>query len=95
MLELLSDVAGLLSGICLLVTAWRNDGLLGFIERMRAVVGEARTLGVADAKTDKVLDGLQAELNRWTWLDRWSLRLGAALLVAAFGLKMAHNFPGG
>lgn len=95
MLELLSDVAGLLSGICLLVTAWRNDGLLGFIERMRAVVGEARTLGVADAKTDKVLDGLQAELNRWTWLDRWSLRLGAALLVAAFGLKMAHNFLGG
>lgn len=54
-----------------------------------------RTLGVADAKTDKVLDGLQAELNRWTWLDRWSLRLGAALLVAAFGLKMAHNFLGG
>lgn len=95
MLELLSDVAGLLSGICLLVTAWRNDGLLGFIERMRAVVGEARTLGVADAKTDKVLDGLHAELNRWTWLDRWSLRLGAALLVAAFGLKMAHNFLGG
>lgn len=95
MLELLSDVAGLLSGICLLVTAWRNDGLLGFIERMRAVVGEARTLGVADAKTDKVLDGLQAELNRWTWLDRWSLRLGAALLVAAFGLKMVYNFLGG
>lgn len=92
MLEGLSDVAGLLSGICLLVTAWRNDGLLGFIERMRAVVDEARRLGVADAKTDKVLDGLQAELNRWTWVDRWSLRAGAALLLLSFALKMAHNF---
>ena len=37
------------------------------------------------------LAGLQSELNRWTWVDRWSLRLGAALLFAAFVLKMVHN----
>lgn len=91
-LETLSDISGLLSGICLLITAWRNDGLFGFIDRMRQVVDEARKQGVADAKTDKVLDdGLQAELSRWTWLDRWSLRLGATMLVFAFVLKMIHT----
>jgi hypothetical protein len=90
-LETLSDIAGLLSGVCLLVTAWRNDGLFGFIDRMRKIVDEAKAQGLADAKADKVLDGLQAELSRWTWLDRWSLRAGAALLLTAFMLKMIHN----
>ena len=90
-LETLSDLAGLLSGVCLLVTAWRNDGLFGFIDRMRKIVDEAKAQGLADTKTDKVLDGLQAELSRWTWLDRWSLRVGAAMLFTAFVLKMIHN----
>jgi hypothetical protein len=90
-LETLSDLAGLLSGGCLLITAWRNDGLFGFIDRMRTIVDEAKAQGFADARADKVLDGLQAELGRWTWLDRWSLRLGAAMLLGAFVLKMIHN----
>ena len=90
-LETLSDVAGLLSGVALLFTAWRNDGLFGFIDRMRAVVDEAKAQGLADSKTDKVLEGLRAELDRWTWLDRFSLRFGAGMLFAAFLLKMIHN----
>jgi hypothetical protein len=90
-LETLSDLAGLLSGVSLLITAWRNDGLFGFIDRMRKVVDEAKAQGLADTKTDRVLDGLQAELGRWTWLDRWSLRVGAAMLFIAFVLKMIHN----
>ena len=93
-LETLSDVAGLLSGLCLLFTAWRNDGLFGFIDRMSKVIDEARAQGIVDAKAAKVLDGLQSELGRWTWADRWSLRLGAALLVATFLLKMMHNACG-
>lgn len=93
-LETLSDIAGLLSGVLLLVTALRNDGLSGFIDRMRAVVDEARTQGVADAKADKVLEGLQSELGRWGWIDRWSLRAGAALLLIAFALKTIHGACG-
>jgi hypothetical protein len=61
---------------------------------MRKVIDEAKAQGVADAKSDKVLDGLQSELSRWTWADRWSLRVGAALLLGAFALKMLHNVCG-
>lgn len=70
-LETLSDVAGFLSGVLLLVTALRNDSLSGFIDRMRAVVDEAgKKNALADVKADRVLEALQSELSRWNWIDR-------------------------
>jgi len=93
-LETWSDLAGLLSGFALLVTAWRNDGLSGFIDRLRSVVSEAKAIDQVDAKADKVLSGLESELGRWTWVDRWSLRVGALALLLAFVLKMIHNACG-
>lgn len=104
-LEAWSDALGLLSGVALLVTAWRNDGLYGFVDRLRAAVAEAgkgqqagtpeplsATRSVAaepDKMASSVISALEAELTTWSWVDRWSLRMGAFLLLLSYGLKVA------
>lgn len=39
-----------------------------------------------------IVKGLEEELTKWTWIDRWSLRAGAGLLVAAYLLKLMHQW---
>lgn len=90
-MEFWSDLCGLFSGFALLVTAWRNDGLYGFIDRLKVAVKNASTAGTADAKAAAVVSGLEGELSKWTWIDRWALRAGALFLIAAFVLKMVNN----
>jgi hypothetical protein len=91
-LEHLSDLLGFASGIALVVTAWRNDGLNGFIDRFRQSVDETKRAGVTpDKKAERVIQGLEQELTKWTWIDRWSLRAGAGLLVLSYALKVVHN----
>lgn len=83
-----SDLCGLLSGLALVVTAWRNDGLYGFVDRLRAAVDAAKARASADEMAPTVVAALEGELGRWSWIDRWSLRAGAALLVLSFALKL-------
>ncbi|PNG50504.1 hypothetical protein WDL1P1_00562 (plasmid) [Variovorax sp. WDL1] len=88
-LETWSDVCGLVSGILLVVTAWRNDGLYGFVDNLRKVVSDAKAKSrPEDPMAPVVIAALEAELSRWSWVDRWSLRGGAVFLVAAFLLKL-------
>ncbi|MGE0350107.1 hypothetical protein [Hydrogenophaga sp.] len=85
----LSDLLGLLSGIALLVTAVRNDGLYAFVDKLRKAVNTAKeTQRQTDALTGPITQALDAELTRWSWIDRWSLRAGAALLLLSYGVKV-------
>lgn len=91
-LEFWSDLSGLAGSIALLVTAWRNDGLYGFVDRLRKSVDHAKKQADRPAQ-DKlaipIIESLDAELRKWSWLDRWSLRVGAGLLIFSFVLKLA------
>lgn len=88
-LENWSDLCGLLSGIALIVTAWRNDGLYGFVDNLRKAVNDAKAKALPeDPMAPEVLAALQGELAKWSWMDRWSLRAGAVFLIASFALKL-------
>ena len=77
-LENWSDVSGLASGLALVVTAWRNDGLYGFVDKLRKSVEEAKqTAPTQDAMAGTIVTSLESELAKWSWIDRWSLRAGA------------------
>ena len=91
-LENWSDFAGFLSGVALVVTAFRNDGLNGFVDRLKSTVETARKNAKEDEMGPAVVSGLEEELTKWTWVDRWSLRAGASLLVAAYVLKILHQW---
>ena len=92
-----SDLCGLASGIALLVTAWRNDGLYGYVEKLRNAVDAARKTPLASSprEPDKlagaVIEALHGELSRWSWVDRWSLRAGAGLLILSYLLKLVSK----
>ena len=91
-LENWSDLSGLVSGFAFIVTAWRNDGLYGFVDKLRKSVEEARKRAPAqDAMAGTVVTALEGELATWSWLDRWSLRAGAGLLVLSYVLKLWHS----
>lgn len=88
-LETWSDVCGLVSGILLVVTAWRNDGLYGFVDNLRKAVAEAKAKARPDDPlAPDVIAALEGELTKWSWIDRWSLRGGAVFLIVAFLLKL-------
>ena len=92
-LENWSDVSGLASGLALVVTAWRNDGLYGFVDQLRKSVEEAKqTAPKQDAMAGTIVTSIESELAKWSWIDRWSLRAGAGLLVFSYVLKMAHQW---
>lgn len=89
--ENLSDVFGFLSGIALLVTAVRNDGLYVFVDRLRTAVDNAQaTPNQLDKMAGPVTKALQDELSKWSWIDRWSLRAGAFLLLLSYGIKVFY-----
>jgi hypothetical protein len=91
--ETFSDVLGLLSGIALFLTAWRNDGLSAFVTGLRRSIGEAKkTPGGADKKADAVVTALEKDLTTWSTFDRWALRAGALLLGASFLVKVGPKF---
>ncbi|MEO8541987.1 MAG: hypothetical protein ABJA49_08340 [Betaproteobacteria bacterium] len=91
-LESWSDLLGLLSGIALVITAFRNDGLNGFVDRLKSTVQTAKKNANVDEMGQAVVSGLEEELTNWTWVDRWSLRVGAILLVMAYFLKIVHQY---
>jgi hypothetical protein len=93
-LENWSDLAGFVSGAALVVTAWRNDGLYGFVDNLRAAVDEAKKAAKTDEMSAAVVTALEEELGHWSWVDRWSLRFGAGLLVLSYLLRMAHQWCG-
>lgn len=97
-----SDLSGLISGVALLITAVRNDGLYVFVDKLRTAVETTRKQ-VAEAaqseetskpkpSTDKLAEpitkALEAELTKWSWIDRWSLRVGAFFLLLSYGIKV-------
>lgn len=96
-LENWSDLSGLLGSLALVVTAWRNDGLYGFIEKLRAAVSNATKpaasspASVSDPLAGPVVQALESELTRWSRIDRWSLRVGAFLLLLSYGLRLAFQ----
>jgi hypothetical protein len=91
-LEHASDALGLLSGIALLVTAWRNDGLFGFNERLRQAVEQSKKLSATpDKMAGAIVAALDADATTWSWVDRWSLRSGAGLLLLSYALKLVHQ----
>jgi hypothetical protein len=105
-LENWSDLSGLLGSLALVVTAWRNDGLYGFIDKLRKAVNEAKTRAPAvampptespapatnpDPLAGPVLTALECELTKWSGVDRWSLRVGAALLVVSYLLRLVFQ----
>ena len=84
-----SDLSGFLGSIALVITAWRNDGLYGFVDKLRKSVVTARqNASKEDAMAGIVVTALEDDLDKWSWVDRWSLRVGAGLLVLSYGLKM-------
>jgi hypothetical protein len=91
-LENWSDLTGLMGSLALVVTAFRNDGLNGFVDRLRKTVENAKRAAKEDAMAPTIVKGLEEELTKWTWIDRWSLRAGAGLLVAAYLLKLMHQW---
>lgn len=121
-LENWSDLAGLIGSLALVVTAWRNDGLYGFIERLRKAVTESTSTTApkpsattptappaaplaapapvaatpsVDPLALPVLAALQSELTTWSSIDRWSLRIGAALLMVSYLLRLAFQHAHG
>ncbi|HZV92081.1 MAG TPA: hypothetical protein VFF72_02625 [Caldimonas sp.] len=96
-LENWSDLSGLLGSLALVVTAWRNDGLYGFIDKLRAAVkkagddAKAASREATEPLADPVLKSLESELTKWSWVDRWSLRAGAFLLVLSYFLRLAFQ----
>ncbi len=91
--ETFSDLLGFLSGIALLVTAWRNDGLWGFVSRLRQSVEQAKQSAKApDKKAADVVASLETELTNWSTVDRWAMRVGAGLLVLSFAFKVGPKF---
>jgi len=91
-LENWSDFAGLLSGIALVITAFRNDGLNGFVVWLKSTIETARKNAKVDEVGHAVVTGLESELTKWARIDRWSLRVGAILLVTAYFLKIVHQY---
>lgn len=96
-LENWSDLTGLLGSLALVVTAWRNDGLYGFIDKLRAAVNKAAasakaaSVEPAEPLADPVVKSLESELTKWSWIDRWSLRVGASLLVLSYLLRLGFQ----
>jgi hypothetical protein len=91
-LEHVSDALGFLSGVALLVTAWRNDGLFGFNERLRRAVENSKKLSATpDKMAGAIVAALDADATKWSWVDRWSLRIGAGLLLLSYALKLVHQ----
>lgn len=87
--ETFSDVLGLASGIVLLLTAFRNDGLGAFVVRLRESIDQARqTPGGADKKAEAVEQALKQELTTWQRFDRYALHWGAGLLMLSFLFKV-------
>ena len=41
-----------------------------------------------DKLAGPIVEALQSELTKWTWVDRWALRVGAFLLCVSYGLKL-------
>ncbi len=39
-----------------------------------------------------IVTALEGELTKWSWVDRWSLRAGAGLLVLSYALKRWHQW---
>jgi hypothetical protein len=68
--------------------------LYGYVEKLRKAVDTARKASLADVprEPDKlagaVVEALHVELSRWSWVDRWSLRAGAGLLILSYLLKL-------
>ena len=105
-LENWSDLSGLLGSLALVLTAWRNDGLYGFIDKLRKAVNDAKTRAPAvvapppgapvvatgaDPLAGPVLLALESELIKWSRVDRWSLRAGALLLVVSYLLRLGFQ----
>ena len=105
-LENWSDLSGLLGSLALVVTAWRNDGLYGFIDKLRKAVNDAKTQAPAvvapppvaadtatgpDPLAGPVLRALESELTKWSGVDRWSLRVGGGLLVVSYLLRLGFQ----
>lgn len=92
-LEHVSDAFGFFSGVALLVTAWRNDGLYGFVDRLRKAVENAKKLAATpDKMAGPIVAALDADTTKWSWVDRWSLRVGAGLLLVSYALKLIHQW---
>lgn len=97
-----SDLSGLISGVALLITAVRNDGLYVFVDKLRTAVETTRKQAAEAAQSaepskpepppDKLAEpitkALEAELTKWSWIDRWSLRVGAFFLLLSYGIKV-------
>jgi hypothetical protein len=90
-LELWSDVIGFFSAIAMLLPTLRADKLLKFVAQFRGSLKEARRSGGVDPNADKYLEWLENEPGKWSRFDAVCLRLGAALLVLSFGLKIVYH----
>lgn len=87
--ETLSDIFGLASGIVLLLTAFRNDGLGAFIVELRkSIEGAKKSKEGADQLAEFVASSLDKDLTTWSTFDRYALHIGAALLALSFGFKV-------
>jgi len=90
-LEVASATLGLLSGLVLSITAWRNDRLLLKVSSLKKKVEAAAAQNAQDEMAAPTVASLEADVNKWTWLDRWSLRIGVMLLFASFGCSLANS----
>jgi hypothetical protein len=83
-----SDLSGFASGVCLVYTAWRNDGLLSFVDSVRTDLNKPENKDKpTDKKAEMVIASLEKEATTWSGRDRWALRVGVAMLLASYAIK--------
>ena len=87
-----SDLLGFGSGIALVYTAWRNDGLFAFVDSLRGALAKAKADKLPeDKKATSVVAALEGELAKWSGKDRWFLRGGVVLLLLSYGFKVGPS----
>ena len=90
-LELWSDLIGFLSAIVMLLPVLRADRLLKFVTSFRSDFDKAQQRGGGDPNAGRYLRWLENEPGKWSYFDSACLRVGAALLVLSFGLKIVYH----
>jgi hypothetical protein len=90
-LELWSDLIGFLSALVILLPTLRAEKFLKFVAEFRWSVDDAERKGAEDPNVPKFLKWLENEPGTWSGFDAVCLRVGAALLVLSFGLKIVYH----
>lgn len=90
-LELWSDFIGFLSAIVMLLPTLRAERVVKFVTSFRRDVHNAAQQGGGDPNAGRYLQWLENEPGKWSPFDSACLRVGAALLVLSFGLKIVYH----